>query len=521
METNSYTTLLTLLRPLGRRLRLRSGVDLLGRSAYICLLGCAGLLLLGRLTPLAGHRLLAAGLSAAWLLGWALYSSLRPIRPLTVARRADAELGLRDRLSTALALATPGGNLPGACDPRLVSLQIGDALAVAQAIDPRRAFALRLPRLLLVRAAVALLACLALLALPNPMDAVVRQRAQIAQAARAEAARLERLAQALAQEQSLTPEDKAELLRQMRPLIAQLKANPGEASEALADLAALQEQLRARLDPAAPTEQAALEALARQMAALAGANDRAPEAAEAAHLLAQLSAELDRLSPDSRAALAGALEQAAARTMGNDPNLASALSALAQATRTGTDVNQAAARAGPALQRSAGRLAWQQALAQAMGQAEASQRAIARAAAGGQARSPGQSQGQGQGQGQQPGGGGGTNANTLPPGQSSGTAGAPAGPNKPFGVGELEMVYSPLAAGQGQEEYVAGQQGAEGETASGEGKQPQPGASGPALVPYHQVYAQYRQIAGQAMERSYVPAGLQEYVQEYFSALEP
>ena len=119
------------------------------------------------------------------------------------------------------------------------------------------------------------------------------------------------------------------------------------------------------------------------------------------------------------------------------------------------------------------------------------------------------------------GGGGGTNADTLPPAVRTGQAGAPTGPNKPFGTGSLDTVYAPIAAGQGRQEFVGGQQGQDGQTTSIEGRSPQPGAGNPALVPYNQVYQQYSQIASQAMERAYIPSGLQDYVKEYFSRLEP
>ncbi len=47
------------------------------------------------------------------------------------------------------------------------------------------------------------------------------------------------------------------------------------------------------------------------------------------------------------------------------------------------------------------------------------------------------------------------------------------------------------------------------------------GTNNPVLVPYDQVYQKYAEIAGQTMERSYIPSGLQDFVKEYFSGLEP
>ncbi len=537
---DNYQQLLALLNPLRRRLLLRTSVERLMRTMWLALVACSIMLLAGRLFPVAGYRIAAGGLLAAWLIGWAIYTAARPVKPFIVARRADNELDLRDCLATALVLSDPRSRVPAGFDPALVSFQVRDALTTAQAIEPRRAFPLRIERALLGRAAAAMAACIVLLVVPNPMDAVVAQRAQVAQTAQAEAARLEKLAQEVEQDKALSREDKNELLRRMQEMIAQLKSNPGDAKKALADLAKFQEHVRAKLDPAAPSEAAALDALAAQLAQLAGAKDKPNDSAEAAKLLEQLASELDKLSPEQRTALAGALERAAAQTAASNPDLASALSAMAQAVRSGTSSQQlarAARQAAQAMRDSVSREAFQEALAHALNQADASQRAVAQVAGnGGQAPSQAQSlgpgqgqgqgqaqaQGQGQGQGQgQPGRGGGTTANTLPPAVRSGRAGSPTGPNKAFGSGELETVYAPITAGRGREEIVTGQQNQSGETTSREGRSPKPGVSNSALVPYIQVLQRYAEIAGQAMERSYIPAGLKDYVKEYFSGLEP
>jgi hypothetical protein len=568
-KTNVHKHLITFLRPLGRRLRFRLSIEWLMRTAWMALGACIVALLAGRIFPLEAFRTYALGLLAAWLVVWVVYSVIRPFKPFDVARRADVELGLRDRLSTALAFSDPRRRVPSGFDRVLVSLQLDDALATARSIEPRQAFPVRFERALVLRAAVALLVAALLFVLPNPMDAIVAQRAQIAQTAKTEAARLEKLEKEVEQNASLSKEEREELLRQLRQMIEQLKSNPGDAKKALADLAKFQEQLRAKLDPAAPTEAAAMEALAQQLAQLAGAKEKPQDAAEAAKLLEQLAAEMDKLTPEQREALANALERAAAQTAGSNSELARSLSEMAQATREGASAQatqRAAAQAAQAMRQATSDEAWQQALARALNQADASQRAVAQAAAAGQqgqrqgqgqgqqqgqgqgqrpgqgqqqgqgqqpgqgqGQQPGQGQGQGQqqgmgqgqGQGNQVGGGGGTNADTLPPAVRTGQASAPTGPNKPFGTGSLDTVYAPIAAGQGQQQSVDGQQGQDGQTTSIEGRSPQPGASNPALVPYSQVYQQYSQIASQAMERAYIPAGLQDYVKEYFSRLEP
>ena len=41
------------------------------------------------------------------------------------------------------------------------------------------------------------------------------------------------------------------------------------------------------------------------------------------------------------------------------------------------------------------------------------------------------------------------------------------------------------------------------------------------MVPYNQVYGQYADAAGQALEESYIPLGMKGYIRHYFGALEP
>jgi hypothetical protein len=40
-------------------------------------------------------------------------------------------------------------------------------------------------------------------------------------------------------------------------------------------------------------------------------------------------------------------------------------------------------------------------------------------------------------------------------------------------------------------------------------------------VPYREVYAEYATQAGVALEGSYIPLGMKQYVRDYFSSLEP
>ena len=64
--------------------------------------------------------------------------------------------------------------------------------------------------------------------------------------------------------------------------------------------------------------------------------------------------------------------------------------------------------------------------------------------------------------------------------------------------------------------------GREGEEGVPVGDVPLPvPAGGTAGVPYREVYAGYADQASAALEGSYIPLGLKQYVRDYFSSLEP
>ena len=331
-DTGTQTRdLIPYLRQVGRRLRLRDGLELAARSAWMPLSLACAILAFARLLPLPRYDLWAWSLPAAWLCALSFYMLLRRQAVDRVAQRVDRELGLHERLSTALAL---DGRSAG-FDAGLVARQREDALAVASRIDPGRDLPVRWPRRLLAGAGVALILALALTLLPNPMDAVLRERAEVARSAAEEAGRLEKVAQTLQESDALDPAQKEELLKQLREMAARLRANRGDRDAALKDLAELQSSLRERLDPQAASRSAALESLAAQMAALAQRPNEQPSLAEAAAMLEQLANAAGQGSPEERERLAQVLEQAAFRLGAADAALVQALRSTAAATRRG------------------------------------------------------------------------------------------------------------------------------------------------------------------------------------------
>jgi hypothetical protein len=563
----------------GRRLRLRDGWLLAQRSLWAACLAGVLIQLTGRVWPMERLWLWTLAPLALWLLAMMGISLLQPLPPMRVARRVDAELGLKERLATALTLEDRGvgrlgnwetgrlgnwetgklenvgqspnlptyqstnlptyqpTNLP-TFHSTLIALQRQDALATAQAVDPRRAFPFRWLRRPLLLTAVLVAAMIVLAVLPNPMDAVLAERAAVAQAAEEQAERMEELREEIENVGELTPEAREELLRQLAELAEQLRANPGDREEALADLSKVEEALRQELDPNADARQAALEALAAGLQALAeGETDEEADLSDIPEALEKLAEQLAEMDAAEREALAQSLAGMAARTaQAGEGDLAQALAALAQAAQSGEgDVaSQAAQAAADALAQAQGELADQAALRRTLSQVQESRQAMAQAVQGqsvaqgqGQRQGQGQGQGQGQSQGQgqgQPGGGGGTQADTLPPASGVGKADRPQGEGQPGTTGELDQqIYVPWERrqGSGDEVFIPGQEAGQGETQVREQKDPLPGAPGQALVPYQEVYYNYLDAANQTMERSYIPSGLKDYVREYFSQLEP
>jgi hypothetical protein len=541
--------LLTYLDRFGRRLRLFDGWLLAQRSLWIAVL--AGLLIgvIGRFWPIPNLALWGLAPLAFWLLAVVGITLLRRQPPLHVARRIDAELGLKERLSTALLLKTPTGDA-AEFDPELVALQRADALHAARSVALPGAYPLRLLQRPLATALLLCLGVLVLAVLPNPMHQILAERAAVARAAAEQAERMETLAEEIGRVEELTPEEREELARQLQELAAQLRANPGNREEALADLARLEEEVRRRIGGDWVARQDALASLAAQLQALAGSESSdgtaAEEAAEALQALAEL---LESMSPEERTALARALAGVAGEAaLSGEADLAQSLAALSQAAQFGDSQAAAnAARSAAAAASESERAAAAQArLQQALNQIQSGRQSIARAgtqpgAASAGASSSGQNSGQNSGNnpgdgsgngaganpgsGQSAGGGGGTNANRLPDATGSGQLGnQPQGAALPGRESHLdEQVYAPWQQrGETDAElFIPGQESGQGETEIRTRQDPLPGAPNAALVPYREVYGTYVDSAHQALEREAIPAGLKDYVRDYFSQLEP
>lgn len=537
-----------------RRLRLQDGWRFAQRSLWVPAVAALVIQLTGRLFPIESLDFWSLLPFPAWLLVLLAWSLFRPLSSMRVARRIDFDLRMHERLSTALSLE----KTPASTDyvyAQLVQAQRQDALASATRIAPSRSMPLRwLPRPL-TAALILILAALALSLSPNPMDVVLAEQRAVRQEAARQAERLEQLRQQIEQAQELSPQDRQELVRQLEDLAEKLRENRGDLEQSLTDISNLEKQLADRLDPNHAVKQANMEALAARLEALTGAQ-RDPDqtaADAAAQALADLAEQLSALSTEQQEALAAELAQMAAQAaQSGDAELAQALAAMAQAVQSGNTqaAEQAAQDAQQAVVQAQAQQAGQRALQQAIDQLQSGRQALAQAAqqaaqeaALAQGRAPshntGQNQGQNSGQNPAPGAaqpgasqgkpsgnvsGGGTQANILPPATGGRGNVNPRGDAPNVAPGKLgSQVYAPWQrpAGAGGEISIPGQETGQGETQTSQGQSNLPGTSNPSLVPYQQVFNNYLSAANQALQQSYVPAGMSDYIRQYFSQLNP
>ncbi len=539
-ELHSYLT------KIRRRLRLVDGSQLAQRLLWLPLAAALIFQALGRLMPIKHLLWWTLAPIPAWLIAVSAFTLIKPLPIVQIARRVDAQLHLFERISTSLALAdwrtAPGAVRPNAFPAELVDAQRKDALIVTRRIDPKRDFPLRWSYAHLRVAGLLILILVISILLPNPMDAVLAQRAAIAQAAQEQATQIEKLRQQVESAPGLSPEDRQEILRQLAELAQKLRDNPGDLEQAMADLSRMEQSLKEQLDPNAKAKAASLQNLASRLETLAGRQpDRTGDAAQAAaDALSQLAERLESMTPEERQKLAESLAQMAAQaSQAGETELSQALASMASAVQNNDQAAAAqfAQQASQAIAQAQQNGQAQASLQQAVAQLEDSRQAltqagqsVAQSSAGSSLpASPGSSSSQSQGQASSsgqgsPGGGGGTTSPVLPPNTSQGSARPPQG-YKPAGPQDnlSGQVFAPWEHGLsgGNQLFIPGQDTGQGETQASQGEGQLPGSLNPALVPYYQVFYNYLYAANQAMEHSYIPASLAGYIQQYFTQLEP
>lgn len=493
------------------------------------------LALASRLWPLLMARWLAglAGLLVlvGWLVGW-LAGWLRSRSLSRLARVFDCRFGLAERLTTAVEIST--GRLRATA--AMAQAQLTDTLDAAARVDVRAMLPLRASRRALLVFGVLAVALALSLWLPNPQEDTLLQRVAVRDVIEEQIEELEAVREEMAQVEGLTEAEREMLLQALEEAIAALR-NPqlvGSPEEAIAALSEAEQSLAELQDPGAAAVQDGLERAAEGMAdseltreiaeALASGDYQA--AAQALDSFSGTKGE--SLTREEELELARELAEAAASLAestfpleGGLRGVAEQLAQAAEAIERGdiAEAREAIRGAAQQMGEAGARVERQEAVEGALAELQEGREQIANgrslSAASGAGQLPGQSgtggpmaQGGGQ-QGGQPGGQQAGSGQQTQPGHSE-----DAGTGAPY-----DEVYVPYRFDEEGGGVDVGREGGEGVPV---GDAPLPALeSGTASVPYREVYAEYAAQAGVALEGSYIPLGMKQYVRDYFSSLEP
>ncbi len=453
---------------------------------------------------------------------------------LDMAHRFDRAFALKERMSTAVELAT--GRLPVESE-HLADRQYHQAVRVASRVRPSEGLPLRADWREWAALALPIVAIAISLWLPNPQEAVIEEREAIEEAIAEQIEELEELREEVLNNDELSPEEQQQIVEALDEAIETLEQSGVSQEEAMAALDAAEETLRDLGEEMAAEQQAALEAASEAL------NETAAEAAAEALAEGDLEAaaealenlDADSLTPEEQQALADSLEAAAEALEGTNSEAAEALRDAAEALRSGD-----AAAAEEALGQAADAIAeggeGQQTVEQVdeyadrIGKGEGEVTGAGRGQGGDQPGQGGMGQAQpgqggaGEGQEQQEGQGSGGSGRGEGQGESQGGPEDPMGTNNgPGDGGETsdEEIYDPRRIGGegGPEVDVPGDPGA-GAPTGNEGElvdNPQ----GDSQVPYSEVYPDYEDAANEALDNGYVPLGLRELIRKYFGSLDP
>jgi hypothetical protein len=532
------------------RLRLRDAVLWAARGLLGGLALGLGFSLIARLRPLYTVPTLItlsvvfalSGLLLALLLAW-----FWPRPRLARARYFDRVLGLQERTSMALELATSG-----AAPDWLKHDQWADAVRAARGADPKQRLPLRLARwdgwlCALVAAALALS-----LYLPNPQQNVLAHDQAVDSAIAEQIEKIEDAIEAIENNPNLTEDQKDALTEPLKDAVEQLKEGDLTQEQAVQVLTEAQDKLQEQVDQNAIDQANALENAGEGLSQ----NDTTKPVGDAlqngdlqsaADALSNI--DLSKLSPSELAALADRLEKTAQELANTNPEVAKELQAAAEAIRAGDlqAAQEALDRAAANMSQTASDAANAQAASDAANAASDAQTAVAQAGGDGQQSNNGQgNQGNGQGNGQDGNGqgnqGNGQNGNGEGQGnQGNGSNGAGTGSGNGDNQGgeagngtdgtnggandggetAYDPIYTPyhLGGSGGEDANLPGEGDPNGEVI-GEGNT-NPQNDGSVTVPYDEVYGYYNDFAREAIDNGEVPNDLRDVIRDYFSSLQP
>jgi hypothetical protein len=460
-----------------------------------------------------------------------------------VARETDTLLGLHQRLGTALEIeAGAAGASPPERTGMLAVRQRADAVEALRRHEPTEAYPIRLRRRDVLATTAACLLLFAMVLVPELTGRTDRQLAEVA--ARAEADRLATLAEQIASDASLSPEDRAAMAAALAQTASDLEAYAADSQSALSALGSGESSLAQQASAGGDNSQLALSRVAdsldqavpsRAVASRIDGGDYAGAAQE----LARIGDRAASLGQSDRAALSGALDKASRSTSRLDPQLSDKLAQAASSLDGNSQQSPqgAFAQAGDALQQAGQSAARQQALDRALaalqsarasvGSARAGANDLSRAEAGaadsasdGASAAGAPSDAMTSRASSQDGSGtGGSDGTGSPVGGQDGQApGDPTGGSS-AGKGSLARTGQ-NAAGDFRSRVVRVPTDQFGDPSVSAGQASSEGPVGEATVDYRQVLADYRQRATDAMAQRYIPSNLKDLVAAYFTSLD-
>ena len=561
-----YAALRSYLRRWWRRSRWQATAIWLPRALLIGLWLSIALALATRIRPwLLQDELLRWSLlnSLACTFIVILWQWLWPRSPLQIARQFEIELGLQERLSTALELQA--GTIQ--TSELLSTYQLRDSLTNAASIITNQAIAIRLPWREWCLFFASLLLLVTLIALPNPQDGLQRWQQAVARELSDAGAALEEARDSILNAESLDPTRRERFLGDLEETLAALKNEALSREEAVASLYEATQYLEDSRAALAERAAAIENSLSRAETALRrdAGGDNSERPADLKTALQEWQQQLSSLSIEQRSLLAQALREAGEAFSETNPDLSRSLQqatialeqddlsatddALARAiTESETlqseqDINSASRklqRAAQNLETAAKDLAEVDSdgsgAAQGDEPRERSQSAgdfgeraavgdtpegSAHEGMGGGLSDSDESSPTGDGSGQAGGAGNATsgqNDNQRSPASDEATSGG----NQPDGSGRghYDTLYAPKARLENPSQMGIELAAESSNILVNQGELSE-NPPGKAHIPYAQLYRSYQTQANKTLETEYIPLGLRAVVRSYFQALEP
>lgn len=533
--------LLQLIRTWTARARLQSSL----RWLFMCLTGGLGAALaisiIAHLFPILSAEAINVAVIACVTISIAIAVLLplaRTVRrtPADWAREFDQRFHLKERLSTALELRE---GVRSTHNEHMIQRQQADASDAARRVDVRTMLPLRISGRYLLYSIIIGAALAISLTLPNPQLEVLANRTRAQQAIAAQVQQIEDIKQQVAQSPTLSEQQKRDITRSLEDVQQTLQDPNSTPEQALAAINEAQAKLDALRDQASQAQRDDLQRAGQAMAPdqrtnpLANALEKGDfrQAAEQMRNLTQPNGQ--PLTEQQRQQLADQLEQLARNLQNSSPQTAKQLRDAAQNIRQGQmqAAQQALNNAADALNRAAEQSAAnqqveaiQQRLLEARRAVDENQQPSTAALAqlDQNPSAPPERDAvmqQGTGAADQSGQPGQASDNASLAGDPQDSSGGGGSTGQRTDAGTDDSIYAPERITAGGEEVAV--QGEEGENAANPSGSPSQGITSGSTVPYQSVFPQYARTADEAIRSGSVPAGLRDYVRDYFSSLDP